>query len=423
MSSSSSHLKTALPLILVAVSGAYTIHLVQHSNPQLRHSAAWLPLLHLLLLWILVALQKVLNRSGGKWSVSWVPVNEHGEESWTDALLAGGVVAGMGVAVVRMFVGLDLASAVALLVGTSRAPPSRFLRLPQSLAIPVHLIDTKSPTALLTTLAASAIAISIAATQPIRTLHNRLYSIFMCIVFLGGTWYRRTQGDPVQNLVKAMSGKKSAGVALVGTAMLTPLVAVNRVERTVPPLVAVPYLLISAGLYVAAVAALVSSNRTNTRQTPLKTASAKSTIIALLLLFLAFKSPQTPFLLAQAFVFAIPAAALWLQGEPTAEQTISRNSSAATLYAPHEPLPIEDIEASKSPEESLFGRSSGRNERVRIAVALLVLVPVLVWLGRHAWVFVGAPGEETMSMRGYGWKREADYDMYVTPCLPSTILR
>jgi hypothetical protein len=244
----------------------------------------------------------------------------------------------------------------------------------------------------------------------------------MCGVLLGGTWYLRTQGDPVQNLVKAMSGKKSAGVALLGTAVLTPLVAVNGIERMAPPFVAVPYLLISAGLYVAAVAASVSSNRTNTRQTPLKTASAKSGIISLLLLFLAFTSPYTPLILAQAFVFAIPAAALWLHGEPTAEQTISRNSSAATLYAPHEPLPMEDIEASKSPEEALFGRSSGRNERARIAAALLVLVPVLVWLGRHAWVFVAAEGEETMSVRGYGWKREADYDMYVTPCLPPKIL-
>lgn len=243
----------------------------------------------------------------------------------------------------------------------------------------------------------------------------------MCALYLAGTWYRRAQGDSTVNVVKILSGRKTAVVALLGTTALTPLVAVNRVERTIPSSTAIPYLSASAVLFVGAVAASISQfSRTNTRQTPLKTASGKSTVIVLTLLLLALtSSAQTPILLVQAFVFALPAAALSLQGEPTTEQPISRNSSAATLYAPaHDAGTGEDAEAAKSPEgtgESLFPRlQAGRHERARLAAAaVLVLLPVLVWLGRNVWVFMGAPGEETMSVRGYGWKREADYDMYV----------
>lgn len=118
-------LSAALPLILAAISTAYTIHLVQHPDPQIRHSAAWLPLLQLFALWILVGpVQKVLNRPGGTWTVSWLSgpgLNEQREEEgWNEAFVAGGVVAVMSFAWVRTFVGLDVPSAVALLVSISR---------------------------------------------------------------------------------------------------------------------------------------------------------------------------------------------------------------------------------------------------------------------------------------------------------------
>lgn len=117
-------LAASLPVIIAAASTAYTIHLVQHPDPQLRYSAAWLPLFQLFALWILVGpVQKVLNRPGGTWSVSWLSgagFSEREEEGWNEALVQGGIVSVMSVAWVRTFVGLDVPSAVALLVSSPR---------------------------------------------------------------------------------------------------------------------------------------------------------------------------------------------------------------------------------------------------------------------------------------------------------------
>lgn len=245
----------------------------------------------------------------------------------------------------------------------------------------------------------------------------------MCAVYLACSWYRRANGDPAVNLVKAMSGKKTAFVALLGTAVLGQVLAVNGKERMLPSPNAVPYLFASAVGYVIAVAVSISqSNRTNSRQTAGKTASVKSGIIALLLVFLAFtQSAHCPTLLAQAFVFAIPAAALYIQSADSSEPlsaSISRNPSAVALTALGENVSDKqgpgDIEAPSTEESavgSILGRLQPRNERVRLTAVAFVLVPVLVWLGRHGWVLMGAAAEETMSVRGYGWKREADYDM------------
>lgn len=117
----SPRLQAVLPIPLAALSSAVTIYLVQHSNPQVRHSASWLPFVHLCALWFLVGpVQKVLNRPGGTWTVAWCgawlveTVKE--EDGWRQAVVHGGIVSAMSFAWVRTFVGLDVPSAVALLV-------------------------------------------------------------------------------------------------------------------------------------------------------------------------------------------------------------------------------------------------------------------------------------------------------------------
>lgn len=125
----SSELPTALrfrtlrPIVLGALSGAYTIYLVQNADPRLRNSAVWLPALQMLGLWILAdPVRWLLNRPGGKWSVSWMPAGpgggeaSKGENGWTEAIVQGGLVSVASFAWMRAFVGLDAASAVAFLV-------------------------------------------------------------------------------------------------------------------------------------------------------------------------------------------------------------------------------------------------------------------------------------------------------------------
>jgi hypothetical protein len=219
-----------------------------------------------------------------------------------------------------------------------------------------------------------------------------------------------------------MSGKKTAFVALLGTAVMGQVLAVNGKERMLPLSKAVPYFFVSAVGYVVAVAVSISqSNRTNSRQTAVLTAANKTAIVALLLVFLAFiQSTHIPTVLTQAFVSTMAAAALFIQSADLSESSsasTSRNPSAVALTALGEDVSDKkgpgDIEApsSENAVESILGRLQPRNERMRVAAVAVLLLPVLVWLGRHGWVLLGSVAEETMSVRGYGWKREADYDM------------
>ena len=116
-------LQTGRPIILSALSAAYTVYLVQNADPRLRNSSIWLPLSLLFVLWISVAgIPRLLNRPGASWSASWASAGlsfgdaAKGEEDWQEAAMQGGLVSVSLFAWVRTFVGLDAASAIAFLV-------------------------------------------------------------------------------------------------------------------------------------------------------------------------------------------------------------------------------------------------------------------------------------------------------------------
>lgn len=122
-------LRTLRPVILSALSGAYTIYLVQNADPRLRNSAAWLPALQMLVLWLLVdPARQALSRPGGSWSVTWIFAGlgsgdaSKGEGGWAEAIVQGGLVSIVNFGWTRAFVGLDVPSAVAFLVSTPSKP-------------------------------------------------------------------------------------------------------------------------------------------------------------------------------------------------------------------------------------------------------------------------------------------------------------
>jgi hypothetical protein len=125
---------TLWPLFLRSVATTTTVALVHSAIPATRYATAWLPLAHLVALYLFLGpLQAILHRPGGTFSVpSWLSgavasfsssssstsaVSSAGEDKgWRDAVVVGGFVAVMNYAAVRVFVGLDPSSSIALLV-------------------------------------------------------------------------------------------------------------------------------------------------------------------------------------------------------------------------------------------------------------------------------------------------------------------
>lgn len=131
---------TVWPLFLRSVATTTTVALVHSAIPATRYATAWLPLAHLVALYLFLGpLQAILHRPGGTFSVpSWLSgavasfssssssvVSSAGEDKgWRDAVVVGGFVAVMNYAAVRVFVGLDPSSAIALLVSVLPYPLS-----------------------------------------------------------------------------------------------------------------------------------------------------------------------------------------------------------------------------------------------------------------------------------------------------------
>lgn len=119
-------LQTVREILLWALSGAYTVYLVQNDDPRIRNSSIWLPFLQLLVLWVAVdPIRQLSNRPGGSWSVSWMfaglSLSDAGkaEGDWREAIVQGGLVSVVSFAWMRAFVGLDASSAIAFLVSQS----------------------------------------------------------------------------------------------------------------------------------------------------------------------------------------------------------------------------------------------------------------------------------------------------------------
>ena len=118
--------QTVRQILLWALSGAYTVYLVQNDDPRIRNSSIWLPFLQLLVLWVAVdPIRQLLNRPGGSWSVSWMFAGlglwdaGKAEGDWREAIVQGGLVSVVSFAWMRAFVGLDASSAIAFLVSQS----------------------------------------------------------------------------------------------------------------------------------------------------------------------------------------------------------------------------------------------------------------------------------------------------------------
>lgn len=313
----------------------------------------------------------------------------------------------------------------------------------------MEIIKSKISAVSLISLVASAIAIAFASLAPVTSLHHRAYSVAMCVVYLASSSYlgHRSGADPVTAILKTMSGRKAAVVAVGATCAMTLVFAVNGKERIFPAANARAYLLIAA--IVSATASLASASsatpKTGHASRPSSDAATGTKLagMACLLVVIAISSTrQTAILFAQAFVFGIAAVAAWmtvpdsLSSPPATHSTVfSRTSSSATLAVHGEqeadngfPDKRQKGEGDSNVENGQSGNSepdtpthqsaferlpSVSGERWRMACIGILLLPMLAWMGRHAAVMVGAAGEETMSIKSFGWPREADYDMYV----------
>jgi hypothetical protein len=317
----------------------------------------------------------------------------------------------------------------------------------------MEITKSKISAVSLISLAASAIAIAIASSAPVTTLHHRAYSLTMCIVYVASSSYlgHRSGADPLTAVVKTMSGRKAAIVAIGATCAMTVTFAVNGMERIFPAVNARAYLVTAAVLF--AFASLSSASYAGhkighaSRPYPDATTGAKLAGTACLLVVVAFSSPrQTAILLAQSFVFGVAAVMTCMavpdslcSPAPTHSTVFSRTSSSATLavhgdqegdtgYPDKRPKGegdsnVENGQSSLEPDtpthQSTFDRlPTVSGERWRMACIGILLLPLLAWIGRHAAVMIGAAGEETMSIKSFGWPREADYDMYV-PAIPA----
>ena len=294
-------------------------------------------------------------------------------------------------------------------------------------------------------LTSSAIAIAIAASTPVTSLHHRAYSLAMCVVYIASSAYFAHRSGMTTEIavLRTMTSRKTAIVAVGGTGLLTLVFAVNGKERTLPPAHAVIYIVTAA---IAFCAASLSLSPTAADKTGCSTRHAMDGAIAkglagtacLLAIIAISSSRHKAVLLTQAFVFTVAAVAAWTcHSESLAVSSasnssiLSRTSSSATL-AVHPESQSNSSSPDKKPKamiesdvedsrerpgldcpSSLERLPAISGERWRMACFGILLLPILAWIGRHAAVLIGAAEEQSMSIKSFGWQREADYDMYV----------
>lgn len=294
-------------------------------------------------------------------------------------------------------------------------------------------------------LISSATAIAIAASTPVTSLHHRAYSSIMCIVYIASSVYltHRSGATTATAVLRTMTSRKTAIVAVGGTGLLTLVFAVNRSERRLPSAHAVIYIVTAA---IAFCAASLSSSSTAAEKTGCSTRQAMDGAIAqglagtacLLAIIAMSSSRHNAVLLAQAFVFTVAAAAARVchpeslaTSSASNSTALSRTSSSATL-AIHPESGSDSSSPDKKPKAMIESDVEGNKEQLgpdypptferlpaisgerwRMACFGILLLPILAWVGRHAAVLIGAAEEQSMSIKSFGWQREADYDMYV----------